>query len=230
MEEKRMTVVFDGDSICTASDDNFRGWAARVGEALGADWFNYGRGGGTVTAEIYFESGVPRHWVSRNLTTLREKHPHVDYLILEGGTNDADLLGYDSPRFGKITEDGEPDDTTFLGAMEALFLRARALFPEAKIGFIVAQKMGIPRSETVGFYNRRRYFEAAIEVAKKHGIPYIDLWEESVLDPRLVEQYDPSLPREENIALGKPFADGQHLTTVGYDMTADAVIEFVKSL
>ena len=42
----------------------------------------------------------------------------------------------------------------------------------------------------------------------------------------LTEGYDPENPP----LVGVMDADGQHLTTVGYDMSADAVIEFVKSL
>ena len=231
------TIVFDGDSICHGGSryaERERGWAARVGNSLEMDWYNYARGGGTVTAEMYAEStGVARHWVSRYIDVIHENHPTLDYLILEGGTNDADLLGVGSQRFGSFDPadyTGNYDDKTFLGALETLFYKAINYYPEAKIGFIIAQKMG--RSK-VGFgkeNNRRFYFLSIIEVCKKWGIPYIDLWESSPLNPLLPCYYDPSLDIEGNIAAGKAYIDGQHLSAKGYDIVSPAISAWIRSL
>ena len=96
-------IVFDGDSICHATSetsDKNRGWAYRVGEKFGMEWYNVGISGGTVTAEMYYgENHYPRHWVSRNIDKIHENHPKLDYLIIEGGTNDADLLDKELERF-----------------------------------------------------------------------------------------------------------------------------------
>ncbi len=69
----------------------------------------------------------------------------------------------------------------------------------------------------------------AIAVCKKWEIPYLDLWEESGLDPLLPEQYDPRKTPEENIAAGSLYLDGQHLTAKGYDRTAVLVENFIKT-
>ena len=116
---KGKRIIFDGDSICHATSETNesinRGWAYRIGDGNGMNWFNYGISGGTVTAEIY-ANGNPRHWVSRNIDRIREKHEKLDYLIFEGGTNDADLLGIGSERFGELSPSdfsGKYDDSTF---------------------------------------------------------------------------------------------------------------------
>ncbi len=232
------TIIFDGDSICHATSETEktvnRGWAYRIGEKNGMRWYNYGISGGTVTAEVYVESsGAPRHWVSRCIDSISDKHESVDYLIFEGGTNDADLLDIGSDRFGTLDPadfGGKYDDFTFTGALESLFFKAISRYPTAKLGFIVAHKMGRPKCGYGREYKRRYYFERAIEVCKKWGVPYLDLWESSIINPSLRCHYDPELSNEENISAGKPLVDGQHLTAVGYDMISPMIESFIRSL
>lgn len=235
------TIIFDGDSICHAtsesSDNPNRGWAYRVGEKNGMKWYNYGISGGTVTAEMYYKDseGVERgrHWVSRGIDKIREKHESVDYLIFEGGTNDADLLDIGSDRFGSLDPadfSGNYDDSTFTGALESLFYKSINYYPQAKIGFIVAQKMGRPKCGYGPEYKRRYYFLRAIEVCKKWGVSYLDLWEKSTINPSLKCHYDPDLSVAENIAAGKPVMDGQHLTKAGYEMISPAIEEWIRGL
>lgn len=232
------TIVFDGDSICHATSETTettdRGWAYRVGERFGMNWYNYGISGGTVTAEMYVPStGNPRHWVSRSIDRIKEKHEKVDYLIFEGGTNDADLLDIGSEKFGCYDPadfSGNYDDSTFTGALESLFYKSINYYPTAKIGFIVAQKMGRPKCGYGAEYKRRYYFLRAIEVCKKWGVSYLDLWERSTINPSLKCHYDPDLSFAENAAAGKPVGDGQHLTAVGYDMISDMIAEWIRGL
>ena len=232
------TIVFDGDSICDGSRTAVNGervaWAGIIGCDYGMDWYNYSRGGATVTAEMYQEStGIARHWLSRFIDTIKERHESLDYLILEGGTNDSDLIGVESPKFGSFDlgdYSGNYDDTTFTGALETLFYKATSYYPGAKIGYIVAQKMGPHEGSYGPDYHRRAYFLRAIEVCKKWGIPYLDLWERSPLNPSLRCYWDPSMNKEENIAAGKAYFDGQHLTPHGYEMISGAIAEFIKSL
>ncbi len=231
-------IVFEGDSICHATSETTvtqnRGWAYRVGEKNGMKWFNYAVSGGTVTAEMYAASnGAPRHWVSRGIDKIKEKHETVDYLIYEGGTNDADLLDIGSERFGSFDPadfSGNYDDSTFTGALESLFYKSINYYPNAKIGFIVAQKMGRPKCGYGPEYKRRHYFLRAIEVCKKWGVPYLDLWEKSTLNPSLKCHYDPDLSVEENVKAGKPIMDGQHLTAVGYDILSPMIDEWIRGL
>ena len=149
-------VIFDGDSICHAtSESNLtqnRGWAYRIGAKNNMDWHNLGISGATITAEMYSSvTGNARHWVSRSIDKIHEKFSDVDYLIFEGGTNDADLLLIGSDKFGKLDlsdYSGNYDDSTFTGAVESLLYKAITYYPNAKIGFIIAQKMG---THSIGF-------------------------------------------------------------------------------
>ena len=227
-------IIFDGDSLLESRADDFRGWPYRTGEALGLEVYNYSVGGGTVTAEMYVAGcGTPRHWVSRSIDKIKAEHENCDYIIFDGGSNDADLLGIGSDRFGSFDENdfsGNYDDTTFTGAMETLFYKAITYYPTAKIGFIILQKMGRPTDEDGKYFMRAHYFNRAAQICKKWGVPYLDLWNESPLNPSLTCYWDESLDRDGNTAAGKAYFDGQHLTTRGYELTANRVISFISSL
>lgn len=232
------SIVFDGDSICHATSETNetinRGWAWRIGEKNSMQWYNYGISGGTITAEMYAAStGNARHWVSRSIDRIREKHERIDYLVFEGGTNDADLLGIGSEKFGEIDPtdySGNFDDTTFTGALESLFYKAITYYPEAKIGFIVAQKMGTSPLGYGADNKRRHYFNRVIEVCRKWGVPYVDLWDGCILNPKLLCYYDKDLTPTENKEQGKAYADGQHLTGKGYDIVSPIIEAFLRTL
>lgn len=230
-------VVFDGDSICHAPSTG--GWARFIGEKNGMDWYNVGVSGGTITSGVYYASGGARHWVSSYIDTIHTNHPTLDYLILEGGTNDADLLT--NEQLGEMTYANYGnlanfDDTLYIGALESMFLKALTYYPTAKIGFIVAHKMGLApgfgyeSGDSPGTRRRRKFFDIAIDVCKKWGISYIDLWESAPLCPRINAYYDTSMTAEENRDAGKAYTDGQHLTQVGYDIISPKIEAWMRTL
>lgn len=230
------TIVFDGDSICQASSETKetnRGWPYRIGEKNGMKWYNVGIGGGTITAKMYSKvTGMARHWISRNIDVIYENFPELDYLILEGGTNDADLIDMESEQYGTIDSadfSGNYDDTTFCGACESLFFKAIHYYPKTKIGFIIAPKMGVENNHTVS-NKRRAYFLKMIEICKKWGIPYLDLWDGCPLNPRLEVYYDGNLDAQGNRDAGKAYVDGQHLTKVGYDIISPKIEAWIRTL
>lgn len=234
----KSTFVCDGDSICQAVADQPKyasGWWGRVVLDYSADGKNYGIGGGTITSGLYYESGKPRHWVNESIDTIHSEYPELDYLILEGGTNDADLIGRFSgeaapTKFGSWSEtdfSGNYDNTTFCGAVDTMFYKALTYWPKAKIGFIVAMQMGTNNESSA---NRRRYFDEIKAIAKKWHIPVLDLWDESQMDARLTVYYDPSLTSAENVAAGKCYYDGQHPTSYGYDLMQDKIDVWIHTL
>ena len=243
---KGKKVVFDGDSICDASSEvntgetiakDHRGWAGRIIDGNAMEGWNVGVGGGTITAELYSGTApdlVPRHWLSRYIDTIHTQHPTLDYLIIEGGTNDADLLRSEiDTKLGTLSMtdwSGNYDDTTFTGALESLFYKALNYYPNTKIGYIVAQKMGRGSDYTKENNNRRIFFERAMEVCKKWGIPYINLWDESPLNPRLDIYYDTSKDSQGNRDAGTAYIDGQHLTKEGYDIIAPKIEQWMRGL
>lgn len=238
------TILWNGDSLCagkafddTRDDD---AWAGRIAKRNLMIYKNYAIGGGTITENVMFVSKQKlRHSVSATLDTMFEEHPDADYIVFEGGSNDADLLGNfirgdDTSRFGAFDPcdfSGNYDNDTFSGALESVFYRATKYWSGKKIAFIVAHKMG---AHLPGFTsevnNRRIYFERAIEICKKWGVPYLDLWECSYLNPKLKWMYDNEKTPEENVESGSFYADGQHLTAKGYDLTADIIDSWLKTL
>ena len=229
--------VFDGDSICAGTsvgkeDDTYGfGWAGRIGVKNNMAWHNEGVDGGTITAELY-----KKHWISRNIDHIYETYPNVDFLILEGGSNDADLLREDGIGIFDIKDySGSYDDTTFCGALETLFYKSVSYYPTAKIGYIVAHKMGYNSSNPdYSDYSentiRRKFFLKAIDICKKWGIPYLDLWGACHLNPAVSSMYIPSLGKEGNIKAGKMYTDGQHLTSKGYDYISPIIEAWMKTL
>ena len=122
---------------------------------------------------------------------------------------------------------GNYDRETFCGGLESIFYRATKYWKGAKIGYIVAHKMGPKADDLV---RRREYFETAIAICKKWGIPYIDLWERSYLNPMLEWMYDPTKNADGNVECGSFYADGQHLTAKGYDLLADIIDPWLETL
>ncbi len=227
-------ILWNGDSICAGSS-RWGNWATRIGERNAMEYKNYAIGGGTIAEGVPpFSSGRIRHSVSATLEKMYEEMPDADYVIFEGGTNDADLLGLVAEGETKLGEidpfcfDGSFDTTTFCGALESVFYRSLTYWKGKKIGYIVAQKMGMSEEE---FVNRRIYFDKAVEICEKWGIPYIDLWKGCYLNPYHPAMYDPSKTPEENGAENKGFyIDGQHLTSRGYDLTAEIIEKWLMTL
>ena len=228
-------IIWNGDSICAGLVET-GSWATRIAENNSMACKNYARGGGTIVQGLpKMQNGADRHSVSLTLDKMYEEHPDADYIIIEGGTNDADLIGSvykNEPNklgtFEPFKFDGDYDVTTFSGALESVFYRAMKYWNGKKIGYIVAQKMGIGVS---CFSNRRIYFERAIEICKKWGVPYIDLWTTCYINPNLPFMYDSSKTTEENEA-GKVsyYRDSQHLTSRGYDITSEMIETWLKTL
>ena len=218
------TVAFDGDSIChgISASDGKSGWAGRIGTANGMNWANFGVSGGTITNNH-------SHCIMNAIEDIHTFMPTLDYYIFDGGTNDADILKMDG--IGTFTADdysGTYDTDTFSGAFETLLYNAFTYYPTTKIGYIVAQKMG--KTGNANYPIRKAYFERAIEICKKWGVPYIDLWNGSHLNPNLESMYDSSLDAEGNIEAGKMYIDGQHLTPNGYDYITPIIEAWMKTL
>ena len=232
------TIIWNGDSICAGSS-LYGNWATRIAENNSMIYKNYAVGGGTIAENTIPNrtTGKPRHTVSGTLDLMQEEYPDADYIIFEGGTNDADLLGIavsgDEPNklgsYEKNDYSGNYDRDTFCGALESVFYRATKYWQGKKIGFIVAQKMCA--CTPLKYDNRRYYFDKAVEICIKWGIPYIDLWNGCYLNPMLPHMYNAENTTEENKLQNVGYyTDGQHLTARGYDVTADVIESWLNTL
>lgn len=231
------TIIWNGDSICAGLQLTGK-WADRIAQKNSMEYKSYAIGGGTIAEGLPpLQSGSPRHSVSATLERMYEEYPNADYVIIEGGTNDADLLGNaladeSTTKLGTIDPidySGDYDKTTFCGALESVFYRATKYWFGKKIAFIVAQKMGDKNVRT--YANRRLYFDKAVQICLKWGIPYLDLWNGCYLNPALPWMYDNTKTADENKAENNGYYyDGQHLTARGYDVTADIIDSWLKTL
>lgn len=226
---------FCGDSICAgtsvgdASPIYGKGWAGIIGEKNGMTWQNLGVNGATIAAT---SSSTGTLIV---VNQLAKAYSDADYIILEGGCNDFDQMEdkTDTTTMGEMTAvwDDSYKQTTFAGALEHLFYMAVTSHPKAKIGYIIPPIMGRrnwTQYETISY---RVYYNLAIDICKKWGIPYIDLWYESPLNPNLTVYYDPSLGTNGNISNGtKCYVDGQHLTEAGYNLISPKIEAWMRTL
>lgn len=226
---------FCGDSICAgtsvgaASSMYRQGWAGIIGIKNGMDWQNLGVDGATV-AKVSGQSGT-----GIVVNQLADAYSDADYIILEGGCNDYDKLSgaTTADTMGEVSTswDNSFAVTTFAGALEHLFYMAVTSHPKAKIGYIIPPIMGRrnwTQYETISY---RVYYNLAIDICKKWGIPYIDLWYESPLNPNLTVYYDPSLGTNGNISNGtKCYVDGQHLTEAGYNLISPKIEAWMRTL
>ena len=233
------TLVCEGDSLCYGYKDlpNSQGaWFGRLCNENLMSGKNYSVNGASITAGLVFQDQSPRHCICEGIDTMYSEYPNADYILLEGGVNDADLIG-------RITESVIPekfgtwsdldfnsanfDVSTFCGAVDMLFYKAVTYYAGKKIGFIIPPQMGTSYSTQK---NRRAYFDELVKIATKWHIPVLDLWKESTIDCRIVADYDPSLTVSENISQGKFYADGQHLTSNGYDLIQQKIQSWGESL
>lgn len=235
----KKVLVADGESIAAAGYDlplYRKGWWGRIVTDYSCTGKNYAVGGGSITDFTeQTVGGQPRHCISLDIDTIHSEYAALDYLILDGGTNDADLVGQfsgDTPpaRFGTWTEtdfSGSYDTTKFCGAVEYMFYKSLNYWPKAKIGFIIPMEMGTSNSTVA---NRRRYYDEIVKIAKKWHIPVLDLWNESQMDARLSVYYDSTMTAEQNVAAKKCYYDGQHPTSYGYELMQGKVDAWVNSL
>jgi lysophospholipase L1-like esterase len=215
------TAVFLGDSICAGttvgSDSEYYGygWAGIIGEANRMNWTNYGKNGATITPIASNGSGL---WVSTYADKAISEHPNADYVIFEGGCNDADQLR--EAGLGVISSDYATfDTTTFSGALESLILKLVTAYPHSHIGYIIPQKMYKGYADfTAANHIHRLYFDRAVEICQKWGIPVIDLWNGSPLNPKLS-------------TASIYYSDGiQHLTEAGYLRITPMIESWMRDL
>jgi lysophospholipase L1-like esterase len=212
------TAVFLGDSICagTTVEGEYKGygWAGLIGEANKMNWTNYGKNGGTITDLDSVASGL---WLSKQADKAIAENPTADYIIFEGGCNDSDLMK--EAGLGDISTDYATfDTTTFSGAFESLILKLVTAYPNAKIGYIIPQKMYTGFADfTAAKHRHRLYFDRAVEICQKWGIPVIDLWHGSTLNPKLSNA-------------STFYTDNQHLTLAGYQKITPMIEAWMKDM
>lgn len=158
---KGKIATFTGDSICQGA-----GYAGGYAKIIGKDY--------DMTVEnIGVSDGTVVRWqnkfcISESIADMRSD---ADFVILEGGGNDADW----GPQYipvGTLTSgyNDTLDTTTFAGAFEYMLKSAINKFSSAKIGYIFVHKCVANFDAPNGAYH-----SMAIAALEKWGIPYCDL-------------------------------------------------------
>ena len=140
----------------------------------------------------------------------------ADYICFQGATNDA----FRGAEIGEmLAEDDfttELSTSTFSGAFEMAcrFLRVKA--PQAKLLYLVNLK--IPRSK-----NLKNYVEMAKKICNKYSIQYLDLWNNSGLNPGIQSINDKYYSIDSSIS--KEHGDQTHPTAEGYKIHLNDKVE-----
>ena len=232
-------IVWCGDSIMQGNiwNDTRDGWAGRVCDLSDCRMINYGVGGSTICNNV---TGGATPTIYTQIETAHTDYPDADYIIFDGGCNDADLIGSIiggtiPPKFGSFTENdfsGNYDTDTFCGAFETICMHLSQYWLGKHVGYIVPHKMGVANKYDPEHNNYRAYYETAIQICKKWGISVLNMWDGTYLNPRhtwMCDTYNTMTP-EEKYAAGFLYADRQHLTSAGYDYESTIVNDWVKSL
>lgn len=204
-------ITFNGDSICAGAGYT-GGYGKIIADKYNMTYENVSVSGGTITAETYSASGSARHWISRTISKMRDD---ADYIVLEGGVNDASL----NIPLGEITSDyiSTLDDTTYCGAFESMLKQALGKYPGKKIGYIMVHKM----EKNFDSRYEDNHYQMSKKICEKWGIPYLDL---NIECPPL--NYIPSLK-----ATYTKDGDGWHPNELGYKKYyVDKIVHWLESL
>ena len=208
-------IAFFGDSITAAIKDGFRGYAGRAGLANYMDWYNFARSGAKITNS--------NNQIIEQIQ--KEKNNDYDYIILQGGINDA----RDNVELGEISSSFEVEDfseRTFAGSLETLFYYTKKYNPNSTIGFIITYQT--PNSNWTYARDREDQVELVSKICKKWEIPYLDLYDGVVYESGKTRSYSDIL--KVNTGGYFYYKNDVHLTPAGYDIISKYVSIWLKTL
>lgn len=208
--------AFTGDSICAGAGDA-GGYSKYIANNNNMTIQNIAVSGGTIVS-------TERHWNIGDSISLLDSD--ADYVILEGGVNDASL----NTPLGTITSSywHEFDKSTFCGAFESMIKDTFERFPSQKKGYILVHKCTGNFASDIGTGSDGAYYTAVLKICKKWGIPVLDLQEHVPPFAFFSSDY-PQLKaiRDKYTYEG----DGWHPNSLGYiTYYVDVIEEWMKTL
>lgn len=209
-------MLFTGDSICyganwrpTVEDYSNTGWRKIIQENYPKSiTYGYGIGGTTISKR----SGRTDSILER-MTTMFSEHPEADYIIIQGGVNDAYNIT-DCP-IGTISTGytAELNENTFAGALESIFKYAQTNWIGKKIGYIVTFKV----PSAMGQFKFNEYMDIAKQICEKWSVPYCDLYNESNLNYYIQE-------------VSNAYGGGLHPNEAGYRIITNKIEKWLETL
>lgn len=211
------TIGIIGDSI--AYGTNYEGGYARIlSENYGITSINEALGGSAISRGIKWDENSAgfRPSVIDMLDALPD---NLDYVIMQGGLND--FWGH-----AELGEIDSADELTYSGALNALFIKAKADYPNSKLGFVI--------THNAFTYNAEEYYEMFYQRTKdicdKHGIPYLDLYSQNN-QKIIVNVKDEEMKKKYFESDKCPGGDGVHPNRLGYEeIYVKPIIEWLKAL
>jgi hypothetical protein len=180
LKDKKLLVF--GDSIMFGSGNNGYGVCEYLTADLKMNGKKYAIGG----ARVGFKEG--KSWLIDQINLALEEKAEADYIIFDGFTNDCNIaegatlpdvpLGEISVGYsGFDIKAVKRENSNFSNCFEEAVCAFLTYFPKAKILFVRPHNMG-RRDDKL----QKLYGERALEICKKWGIPYVDLYSESGLN------------------------------------------------
>ncbi|ALY08076.1 GDSL-like lipase/acylhydrolase [Bacillus phage vB_BhaS-171] len=157
-------VSFNGDSIMYGQG-YMGGFAKIIADRNNMIYENIAVSGGTITpGQLQSDGTTLRHSISGTIGNMRAD---ADYVILEGGVNDASLGVTLGTMTGEFDFTSTLNTSTFCGAFEDMLKKAINRYKGKKIGFVITHKM----LSAFG-----TYYTNMVSILQKWGIPYCDLY------------------------------------------------------
>ena len=218
MELSGKKIAFLGDSITEGIgvDKKENIYWNRIAASTGAISYGYGISGTRIAVQerISPDPSWDKHFASRVETMI----PDADIVVVFGGTND---FGHGEAPFGTMADRTED---TFCGAMHSLLQKLMNRYPTAQLVVmtplhrLVEDEYGLNEVGVRRCGVLRNYVDAIMEIAGFYGIPVLDLFRVSGMQPRV----------ECNRVLYMP--DGIHPNDAGHELIARKLENFLKSL
>lgn len=216
MNLKGKKILFLGDSITEGngvSSEEFR-FSNLIAKNEGAICYNYGIGGTRIAYQSK-PSEKPR-WDFNFIDRVDEMEDVADIVFVFGGTND---FGHGDAAIGDFYD---RNPYTFYGAVHTLFTKLIEKYPDSNIVFATPihrtveekniVKGGVPQNVTL-----LQYVEILREMTQYYGIPTLDLYKCSGLQPKIPVICEKYMP------------DGLHPNDAGHKILADRISAFLKS-
>lgn len=216
MKLENKTILFLGDSITEGVGTSApeKCYVSVFAELSRARVRNYGIGGTRISRQrTPSENPV---WDQDFLSRAGQMDEHADLVVVFGGTND---FGHGDAELGDFHSRSE---YTFYGALHLLCRKLLNSYPQAEIVFLTPlHREG--EEDTTNPYGRSRmplirYVDAIIEVAGYYGLPVLDLFRTSGLQPNLPVIRDTYVP------------DGLHPNDAGAEKIAQRLLGFLSAL
>lgn len=220
------TVAVFGDSIAYGSGNSGLGVGEYLNKHLGLQPVKYAVGG----ARVGFCEG--KNWAVEQVQNAIRDGICPDYIVFDGFTNDCNISeGATLPDvpLGEISAGYEGFDIfkvektfTFSRCFEELVCAFLKYFPKAKILFFRPHNMG-RRDDML----QKSYGGRAIEICKKWGVAFVDLYSESGMNTFIPEHRDTFT--FDSYGWGR--GDCTHPNALGYELKYMPLIEAkLKSL